>query len=42
MLIWIHAVLDEFARMTWGEWISILFGACGLALIVAWCTRLAK
>lgn len=41
MRFWIDSVLVEFARMTWEEWIATLFGAFGLALILAWCTRKA-
>jgi hypothetical protein len=33
---WIAAVLLECTRMTWQDWILDLFGACSLAMIVAW------
>jgi hypothetical protein len=39
---WMDAVLLEFARMTWQDWIVDLSGACGLTVIVACCARPAK
>lgn len=42
MQFWIDAVLFEFNRMTWDEWVSVLVGAFILAWCVSWSIRHAK
>jgi hypothetical protein len=36
MRVWIDAVLFEFARVTWEEWVVTLVGGCALAWLAAW------
>jgi hypothetical protein len=36
MMVWIHAILDEFASWTLQEWAVSLITAGGLGLLLGW------